>query len=157
MLTSLGAAALLGIIGTFAAVLWTVVLAFGGAPGSALAILGERRGSLNLIRAGTTLSFVIESYLLLAFAALVVRFVDAFLAALDRGVVSRHRACAVRWAESTGDGCPRCGRDGLHLRAAGGGLRVLGVRRLAAGAGVGLGVDSAAQVLGRSARLRGGS
>jgi hypothetical protein len=81
MLTSLGAAALLGIIGTFAALLWTVVLAFGGAPGSALAILGARRGSMSLIRAGTALSFVIESYLLLAFAALVVRFVDAFLAA----------------------------------------------------------------------------
>ena len=81
MLTSLGVAGLLGIVGTFAAVLYTVVLAFGGAPGSALAILGTRYRKRGLITAGTVLSFLIESYLLLAFAALVVRFVEAFLAA----------------------------------------------------------------------------
>ena len=81
MLTSLGAAGLLGILGTLAAVLYTVVLAFGGAPGSALSILGNRYGNRGLIRAGKALSFVAESYLLLAFAALVVRFVEAFLVA----------------------------------------------------------------------------
>jgi hypothetical protein len=81
MLTSLGFAALLGILGTFAAVLYTVVLAFGGAPGSALAILGTRYGKRGLVTAGTGLSFAVESYLLLAFAAFVIRFVDAFLAA----------------------------------------------------------------------------
>ena len=79
MLTSLGVAGLLGILGTFAAVVYTVVLGVGGAPGSGLAILGTRYGKRGLITAGTVLSFLIESYLLLAFAALVVRFVDAFL------------------------------------------------------------------------------
>ena len=79
MLTSLGVAGLLGIVGTFAAVLYTVVLAFGGAPGSALTILGTRYHRRGLITAGTLLTFLVESYLLLAFAALVVRFVDAFL------------------------------------------------------------------------------
>ncbi|HKT61858.1 MAG TPA: hypothetical protein VJQ46_17505 [Gemmatimonadales bacterium] len=80
MLTSLGVAGLLGIVGTFAAVLYSVVLAFGGAPGSALTILGTRYHRRGLITAGTVLTFLVESYLLLAFAALVVRFVDAFLA-----------------------------------------------------------------------------
>jgi hypothetical protein len=80
MLTSLGVAGLLGIVGTFAAVLWTVVLGVGGAPGSALAVLGTRYGKHGLITLGTFLSFVVESYLLLAFAGLVIRFVDGFLA-----------------------------------------------------------------------------
>jgi hypothetical protein len=79
MLTSLGVAALLGILGTFAAVLYAVVLAFGGAPGSVLTILGTRYGKRGLITTGTALSFLVESYLLLTFAAFVVRFVDAFL------------------------------------------------------------------------------
>jgi hypothetical protein len=81
MLTSLGVAALLGIVGTFAAVLWTVVLGVGGAPGSALAVLGTRYGKRGLIALGTFLSFLVESYLLLAFAGLVIRFVDGFLGA----------------------------------------------------------------------------
>lgn len=80
MLTSLGVAGLLGIVGTFAAVLWTVVLGVGGAPGSALAVLGTRYRKRGLITLGTVLSFVVESYLLLAFAGLVIRFVDGFLA-----------------------------------------------------------------------------
>jgi hypothetical protein len=80
MLTSLGVAGLLGIVGTFAAVLWTVVLGVGGAPGSALAVLGTRYRKRGLITLGTFLSFVVESYLLLAFAGLVIRFVDGFLA-----------------------------------------------------------------------------
>jgi hypothetical protein len=79
MLTSLGVAGLLGIIGTLAAVLWTVVLGVGGVPGSTLAVLGTRYGKRDLITIGTVLSFVVESYLLLAFAGLIVRFVDGFL------------------------------------------------------------------------------
>ena len=79
MLTSLGVAALLGILGTVAAVLWTVVLRIGGAPGSALAVLGTLRERGGLIKAGVLLSFLIESYLLLAFAGMVIRFVQAFL------------------------------------------------------------------------------
>jgi hypothetical protein len=79
MLTSLGVAGLLGIVGTFAAVLYTVVLAFAGAPGSALTILGTRYRRQALVSAGALLSFLVESYLLLVFAALVVRFVDGFL------------------------------------------------------------------------------
>jgi hypothetical protein len=80
MLTSLGVAGLLGIVGTFAAVLWTVVLGVGGAPGSALAVLGTRREKRALVTTGIVVSFLLESYLLLAFAGLVVRFVDGFLA-----------------------------------------------------------------------------
>ena len=79
MLTSLGVAGLLGIIGTFAAVLWTAVLGVAGRPGSALAVLGTRHGKRALITFGTFLSFAVESYLLLAFAGLVIRFVDGFL------------------------------------------------------------------------------
>ena len=79
MLTSLGVAGLLGIVGTFAAVLWTVVLGVAGAPGSVLTGLGTRYGKRSLINVGTALSFVIESYLLLAFAGLVIRFVEGFL------------------------------------------------------------------------------
>ena len=79
MLTSLGVAGLLGIIGTFAAVLWTVVLGVAGRPGSALAVLGIRHGMRVLITIGTFLSFAVESYLLLAFGGLVIRFVDGFL------------------------------------------------------------------------------
>ena len=48
-------------------------------PGSALAGLGTRYGNRGLITVGTLVSFVLESYLLLAFAGLVVRFVDGFL------------------------------------------------------------------------------
>jgi hypothetical protein len=81
MLTSLGVAALLGILGTFAAVVWTVVLRAGGAPGAGLAVLGTRHDRRRLITAGVALSFLVESYLLLAFAALVVRFVQAYAAA----------------------------------------------------------------------------
>jgi hypothetical protein len=81
MLTSLGVAGLLGILGTFAAVLWTVVLGVGGAPGSALAVLGTRYGKPTLITVGTVISFILESYLLLVFAALVIRVVDGFLSA----------------------------------------------------------------------------
>ena len=79
MLTTLGVAGLLGIVGTFAAVLWTVVLGVGGAPGSALAVLGTRYRKRTLVTAGTFVSFVLESYLLLAFAALVILFVDGFV------------------------------------------------------------------------------
>ena len=79
MLTSLGVAALLGILGTFAAVIWTVVLRIGGAPGSAIAVLGTLRERRGLVNAGVALSFLIESYLLLAFAGAVIRFVQAFL------------------------------------------------------------------------------
>jgi hypothetical protein len=79
MLTSLGVAGLLGILGTLAAVLWTVVLRIGGAPGSALAVLGTLRGRRGLVNAGVGLSFLIESYLLLAFAGVVIRCVQAFL------------------------------------------------------------------------------
>ncbi len=81
MLASLGVAGLLAILGTLAAVLWTVVLGVGGAPGSALAVLGTRYGKPPLITAGTFVSFLVESYLLLVFAALIIRFVDGFLLA----------------------------------------------------------------------------
>lgn len=79
MLSSLGFAGLLGILGTFAAVLWTFVLVIGGAPGSALVGLGARYRKRVLIRAGTTLTFLLDAYLLLAFAGLVTRFVAGVL------------------------------------------------------------------------------
>lgn len=79
MLSSLGFAGLLAILGTFAAVLWTAVLGVGGAPGSALARVGTRYASRFLVRTGTTVTFLIDAYLLLAFAGLVIRFVQGFL------------------------------------------------------------------------------
>lgn len=81
MLASLGVAALLGIVGTLAAVLWTVVLGLASAPGAALADVGARYGRRTLMSLGMLVSFLLESYLLLAFAALVIRVVQSFLTA----------------------------------------------------------------------------
>ncbi len=79
MVTSLGVAALLGILGTLAAVLWTRVLALGGAPGSLLTGLGTRFGKRPLVAIGAFLSFAVEVYLVLTFAALVIRAIQAVL------------------------------------------------------------------------------
>lgn len=79
MLTSLGFAALLGITGTFLAVLWTFVLKVGALPGSALAATGTRHGKRALATAGVVLAFVSDAYLVLTFAAIVVRAIYAFL------------------------------------------------------------------------------
>ena len=80
MLASLGFASLLAIVGTFAAVVWTYLLRIGGAPGSTLIRVGTRRQWRALVKAGAALSFLLEAYLLLAFAGLVTRFVEAYLA-----------------------------------------------------------------------------
>lgn len=79
MLSSLGVAGLLGIIGTFAAVLWTYALRLGAYPGAALVLLGSRREQQWLIRLGTAVVFLAECYLLLAFAAMVIRIVRGYL------------------------------------------------------------------------------
>jgi hypothetical protein len=79
MLTSLGVAALFGIVGTFAAVLWTFVLKLAALPGAALAKAGTRQDKPGLVRAGVGLTFVVEAYLLLAFGGLVVRAMLGFL------------------------------------------------------------------------------
>lgn len=79
MLTSLGFAGLAAITGTFAAVLWTLVLKVGSVPGSALAMAGTRHEKRGLVTAGVALAFLVEAYLVLTFAACVVRAVHAFL------------------------------------------------------------------------------
>ena len=79
MLTSLGFASLLGILGTFAAALWSAVVALGGAPGSALAVAGTRYAKPRLVTLGSVFSFLLEAYLLLAFGGWVTRFVRGFL------------------------------------------------------------------------------
>ena len=79
MLSSLGAAGLLGIIGTFAAVLWTYALRLGAGPGAALVLLGSRRERQWLVRLGTGVVFLVEGYLLLAFAVMVTRVVRGYL------------------------------------------------------------------------------
>ena len=81
MLASLGFAALFGIVGTFAAILWAAVIAVAGVPGSSLMRLGTRHHRRSVISAGTVLSSTIELYLLLAFAGVASRFVAAFLLA----------------------------------------------------------------------------
>jgi hypothetical protein len=133
MLTSLGVAGLLGIIGTFAAVLWTAVLGVGGTPDAALARLGTRYDKGALINAGTFVSFVIESYLLLAFAGLVIRLVEGFLST---------RPTAPAWPLWLVGWYLGAGRHGHRVRIcpAGGGGRVLGVCPVAAGARAGVGM-----------------
>jgi hypothetical protein len=75
MLTSLGFAGLLGILGTFAAVLWTILVRAAGTPAFALASVSTRYGRPGLVRAGTVLGLVVESYVVLAFGGLTSRFV----------------------------------------------------------------------------------
>lgn len=79
MLSSLGVAGLLGILGTFAAVLWTYALRVGAYPGSALVFWGTRRSKRWLVHLGTAMVFLVEGYLLLAFAAMVTRVVRGYL------------------------------------------------------------------------------
>jgi hypothetical protein len=66
VLSGLGFAGLLAILGTFAGVLWTLVLGVGGAPGSALANPGVRYESRTVVRTGTAITFLADAYLLLA-------------------------------------------------------------------------------------------
>lgn len=79
MLSSLGLAGLLGILGTFAAVLWIYPLRVGAYPGSALVLWGTRRSKRWLVHLGTAMVFLVEGYLLLAFAAMVTRVVRGYL------------------------------------------------------------------------------
>jgi hypothetical protein len=79
MLSSLGVAALLGITGTFAAVLWTYALRLGAYPGSVLVLVGTRRHRRWLIHLGTAITFLVEGYLLCTFAAIVIRVVRGYL------------------------------------------------------------------------------
>ena len=79
MLTSLGLAALFGILGTFAAVAGTFLLKLAGLPGAAIARVGTRSGRTSVIRSGITLTFLIDAFLVLTFAALVVRTIHALL------------------------------------------------------------------------------
>jgi hypothetical protein len=67
-LTSLGFAALLGILGTFAGVLWAGIIALAAMPGLVLMRVGTRADKSGVISAGTVLASVVELYLLLAFA-----------------------------------------------------------------------------------------
>jgi len=78
-LTSLGFAALIGILGTFAGVLWAGIITFAALPGFALMRAGTRAGKRALISAGTVLASVVELYLLLAFAGATSSFVAEFL------------------------------------------------------------------------------
>ena len=129
MLTSLGVAGLLGIIGTFAAVLWTVVLAAGGAPGAALTRLGSR--------------------------GLVIRFVEGFLStrpapAWPLWIVGWYLASAPVLFGARHSRCRGAGRHGHCVRVcpAGGGGRVLGIRPVAAGDGAGVGMAAGDSALG---------
>ena len=148
MLTSFGVAGLLGIIGTFAAVLWTVVLGVGGAPGAALAKLGTRYDKGALISVGTFVSFLIESDLLLAFAGLVIRFVEGFLSTRPTAPawplwivagISPPRRSSSAAGHSRRRGTGRHGYR-VRIRPAGSGGQVLGVRPVAARAGPGVGM-----------------
>jgi hypothetical protein len=67
-LTGLGFAALVGILGTFAGVLWARIIALAALPGFALMRAGTRTGKSVVVSAGTVLASLVELYLLLAFA-----------------------------------------------------------------------------------------
>lgn len=79
MLTSLGVAALVGILGTFAAVAWTLVLRLAALPGSTLEGIGTRSGRVGVARSGVVLTFLLDAFLLLTFAALVVHAIHILL------------------------------------------------------------------------------
>jgi hypothetical protein len=79
MLTSLGLAALFGILGTLAAVLWTYLLRLAGLPGAGIARAGTRYEKTSVVRGGIGLTFLIDAFLVLTFAALVVRTLHSLL------------------------------------------------------------------------------
>jgi hypothetical protein len=79
MLTSLGVAALFGILGTVAAVAWTLVLRLAALPGSAIGAIGTRSGRVGVVRSGVMVTFLLDAFLLLTFAAVVVRAVHILL------------------------------------------------------------------------------
>jgi len=85
MLTSLGVAALFGILGTLAAVVLTYLLKLAGMPGAAITRSGTRHESAALVRSGVALTFLIDAFLVLTFAALVVRAIVALLE--SRGIL----------------------------------------------------------------------
>ena len=79
MLATLGLAALFGILGTFAAVVWTLLLRAAGLPGAAIADAGTRHRQNAVVRSGVALTFLLDAFLLITFAALVVRTIHAIL------------------------------------------------------------------------------
>lgn len=79
MLSSLGVAALFGILGTFVAVLCTFLIKVAGLPGNVLVRAGTRSGKTPVVRSGIALTFLLDAFLVLAFAALVVRTIHAML------------------------------------------------------------------------------
>jgi hypothetical protein len=79
MLSSLGLAALFGILGTFVAVLCASLLKVAGLPGSLIVRAGTRAGKTPVVRSGIALTFLIDAFLVLTFAALVVRTIQALL------------------------------------------------------------------------------
>ena len=79
MLTSLGLAALFGILGTLAAVVWTYLLRLAGMPGTAVTRMGTRHESSALVRSGVGLTFLMDAFLVLTFAALVVHVIGALI------------------------------------------------------------------------------
>jgi len=79
MLSSLGLAALFGILGTFVAVLCTSLLKVAGLPGSLIVRAGTRAGKTPVVRGGVALTFLIDAFLVLTFTALVVRTIHAMI------------------------------------------------------------------------------
>ena len=79
MVASLGLAALFGILGTIAAVMWTYLLRVAGLPGAAIARAGSRYEKSALVKSGLALTFLIDAFLILTFTALVIRTIHGFL------------------------------------------------------------------------------
>jgi hypothetical protein len=80
MLSGLGLAAIFGILGTFAAAMWTYLLKAAGLPGAAMVRAGNRSGKKWAVRAGLAFTYLIDSVLVITFAAFVVRTLHAMLA-----------------------------------------------------------------------------
>lgn len=95
MLTSLGSAALLGIVGTLLAVVWGTIVRYAGTPAALLAEAGAQRERRWWISTGTALAFLVEAYLILAFGALVTWWIRGFLA--ERPEVPGWPLWAVGW------------------------------------------------------------
>ncbi|HEU4700311.1 MAG TPA: hypothetical protein VFS40_14095 [Gemmatimonadales bacterium] len=75
MLRSVGFAVLVAVVGTAVAAAWTFVLGLAGAPGGRLSVAAAQRDRGALVLLGAALTFLAQTYLALAFAGAIARWV----------------------------------------------------------------------------------
>jgi hypothetical protein len=76
VLQSFGFAVLVALVGTAVAAVWTWVMGLAGAPGGRLSVAGARRSRGAVVLVGALLTFLAQTYLALAFAGAVARWVS---------------------------------------------------------------------------------